>query len=198
MESRSCTTDVERAHGADGAAQAVGFGPDEASACLIAANELARTHGRNLAAFAGVAPPARHAVAADKAPPTISLLQLLAEVLVLVFGRLDAISLASVAATCSELYRGKSRPMTLEEEALRQRAAAHSRVCPDRLPPGVSSWAAHLAWLAQRRDESWAPVAASSTCSFFVAEGVRLMSCGVEEEDEPGGCSALASSMMWL
>ena len=41
----------------------------------------------------------------------------------------------------------------------------------------------HLAWLEYRRDiEAWEPVAAGWSNSFFVAEGGRLMSCGVEEE----------------
>jgi hypothetical protein len=88
--------------------------------------------GGGAAASEGVPPPtARQAVAADQA---LALLQLPAEVLILMLGWLDARSLARVAATFSELYHGKSRPMTLVEEALRQRAAKRGRVCPDRLP----------------------------------------------------------------
>jgi hypothetical protein len=44
-------------------------------------------------------------------------------------------SLAHVAATCSALFH---EPMNPVEEALRQRAAAHGRVCPARLPQDFS------------------------------------------------------------
>ncbi len=109
----------------------------------------------------------------------------------MVFCRLDACSLACVAATCSGLYRDQPwpmtpvgearvqpRPMTPLEKALRERAAARGLVRPGRLPEGTTSWAAHLAWLQRRRDESWAPVSACISSSFFVDEGGRLMSCG--------------------
>jgi hypothetical protein len=130
---------------AECAAQAAGFSPVEAAAGLLAADELrvlflplARTQGGGTAASAGVAPPtARRAVVADQAP--LTLLQLPGEVLVLVFGRLGARSLARLAATCYELYRDKPRPMTPVEEALRQRAAARGRVCPARLPHEFNS-----------------------------------------------------------
>jgi hypothetical protein len=66
----------------------------------------------------------------------LTLLQLPPEVLILVLCRHHTLSLTRVAATCSELYRGKPRPMTLVEEALRQRTAARGHVCPDRLAEG--------------------------------------------------------------
>ena len=137
-----------------------------------------RTRGGGSAALAGVAPPPAHqAVDADQAP--LTLLQLPDEVLVLLLGRLDARSLARVAATCSELYRDKPPPMMSPvEEVLRQRAAARGHECPDRLRHEFFSWAAHLARLDRRREEAWAPVAAGSACSFFAAEGGLLMSCG--------------------
>ena len=133
---------------AECAAQAAGFCPEEAAAGLIAADELralflplARTRGVGAAALAGMPPPAaRQAVAEGQAP--LTLLQLPAEVLVLVLGRLDTRSLARLAATCSELFR---EPMTPLEEALRQRAATRGNVYPARLPQEFSSWPAHLA-----------------------------------------------------
>ena len=172
------------------ASQPTCFSPDEAAAGLLVADELralflplARARGVGAAASAGVPrSAARQAVASDQAP--LTLLQLPAEVLVLLFGRLDARSLARFAATCSELFR---EPKTPVEEALRKRAAARGHVCPARLPRGFSSWPAHLAWLEPRRDEAWAPAAAGLTvCSFFVAEGGRLMSCGAEGLYERG------------
>ena len=116
----------------------------------------------------------------DLAPTALTLLQLPVEAIVLVLGRLDARSLARVAATYSELNGDKPRPMMNSVvEALRQRATACGRVCPDRLPNYFSSWAAHLAWLECRRDEAWTPVAAGRSGSLFVAEGGRLMSSGI-------------------
>ena len=81
---------------AECAAQAAGFSPVEAAAGLLAADELralflplARTQGGGTAASAGVSPKAaRQAVAVDQAP--LTLLQLPAEVLLLVIGRLNA------------------------------------------------------------------------------------------------------------
>ena len=114
----------------------------------------AATRGVGTAASAGVLPPAAHqAAAADQAP--LALLQLPAEVLVIVFGRLDARSPARLAATFSELFR---KPMTPAEEVLRQCAAERGRVCPSSLPLDFSSWAAHLAWFeagAMRRGRPW-------------------------------------------
>ena len=82
-------------------------------------------------------------------------MQLPPEVLVLEFCRLYVLSLARVAATCSGLYRDQPRPMIPVEEALRERAATRGHVSPGRLPEGVTSWVAHLAWLERRRDEAW-------------------------------------------
>jgi len=185
------------------AAQA-GFGPDDAAVGLLAADELRAlflplARGRASAPPpgppppgtpppgplpAGAPPPATHlAVAAKAAPLTLTLLLLPPEIITLVLCRLDAHSLSRVAATCSELYRTPPRPMTLVEEALRERAAARGHASPGRLPEGATSWAAHLAWLERRRDEAWAPVAAYTMSSFFVAEGGRLMSCGTEEAE---------------
>jgi hypothetical protein len=173
------------------ASQAVGFSPDDAASGLLAADELralflplVRTRGGGNAAASGVPPPAaRQAAAADQAP--LTLLQLPGDLLVLVFWRLDACSLARVAASCSELYHSKPCPMTPVEEVLRKRAAARGRVCPARLPHEFSSWAVHLAWLEHRRDEAWAPVGPSFSSSLFVAEDGRPMSCGVEYEAAP-------------
>jgi hypothetical protein len=174
--SSAALASLEAAAAADRAAHVAGFSPTEAASGLIATDELARTQGGGTAASAGVSPAALQAVAADLAP--LTLLQLPAEVLVLVLSRLDAFSLARFSATCSELFR---EPMTPVEEALRQRAAECGHVCPARLPHGFSSWPAHLAWLERRRDTAWARVAAGSSRSFFVAQGGRLMSCGTEK-----------------
>ncbi len=70
------------------------------------------------------------------------------------FCRLDALSLARVAATCSKLYRDQPRPMAPVEEALRERAAACGHVGPGCLPEGATSCAAHLALLEGQRDEA--------------------------------------------
>jgi hypothetical protein len=150
------------------AAQAAGFGPVEAAAGLLAADELSLKRGGGTASSAGTPPQAsRQAVAANQAP--LTLLHLPAGVLVLVFGRLDTCHMARVAATCSELYHGKQRPMW-------------QRVCPARLPHKFSSWAVHLAWLESRRDdEAQETVVAGTASSFFISRG-RLMSCGVEEK----------------
>ena len=94
-----------------------------------------REQGGGTAASAGVPlPAAQQAVTADQAP--LTLLQLPSEVPLLVFGRLDTCSLACVDATCSELFR---EPMNPVDEALRQRAAALGRVCPDCLPHDLST-----------------------------------------------------------
>jgi hypothetical protein len=172
-----------KASAAECAAHAAVFGPDEAATGLLASDELARMRGGGTAESAGVPPTAAcQAVAADQAP--LTLLQLPAEALVLVFGRLNMCSLACIAATCSEVFR---EPMNPVEEALRQRAAARGRMCPDRLPQDFSSWPSHLAWLERRRDNSWAPVTAGATVwSLFVAEGGRLMRCGAEDENKQG------------
>jgi hypothetical protein len=113
-----------KAAAAECAAHAAGISPDEAAAGLLAADELralflqlTRTRGGVTAASAGVPPSAAQAVAADQAP--LTLLQLPAEVLVLVLLRLDARSLARFAATCSEPYRDKPRLMSPVEAALR-------------------------------------------------------------------------------
>ena len=153
-----------KAAAADCAAHADGFIPDEAAAGLLVADELrmlflplARARGGGTAASVVVPSPAAHqAVAADQVQ--LTLLQLPAEVLVLVFRRLDVRSLARVAATCSDLCRDKPLTMTPVEEAVRQRAAARGRWCPARLPQDFSSWAAHLAWFeagAMRRGRPW-------------------------------------------
>jgi alpha-tubulin suppressor-like RCC1 family protein len=114
----------------------------------------------------------------------LTLLELPPDVLLLLFCRLDLRSLMRIAATCSMLYRDpQTRPMTLVEEALRERAAARGYMSPMRLPEaGVTSWVQHLAWLERRRDEAWVPLAARTYCSFFVAEGGQLMSCGTEDD----------------
>ena len=115
----------------------------------------------------------------------LKLLELPHEVILLVFCRLDLHSLVHIAATCSRLYRDDpQRPMTLVEEALRERAMVRGYVSTLCLPEGVTSWVPHLAWLERRRDEAWAPVAARTSSSFFVEEGGRLMSCGTEYEEE--------------
>ncbi len=75
----------------------------------------------------------------------MTLLQLPPEVIVLVLSRLDARSLARVAATCLGLYRDQPRPMTPVEEALRERAATRGHVSWGCLPEGATYWAAHLA-----------------------------------------------------
>ena len=158
---------------ADCAAQA-SFSPDESAAGLLVADKLralllplARAKGGGTAVSAGVPQPAAQAVAADHEPLTLQ--QLPAEVLHLMLSRLDAHRTAGVAATCSELFR---EPMNPVLEALRQRAAAHGRVCPDSRPQGFSSWSANLAWLEHRRDEAWAPVAARSS-GFLLCGGGR-------------------------
>ena len=87
----------------------------------------------------------------------------------MVLCRLDARSLTRVALTWSELYRDPPRPMTPVKEALREHAAARGQVSPRRLPKGITSWAAHSAWLKRRRDESWTPVATFSSSCFYVA-----------------------------
>ncbi len=99
---------------------------------------LASARGGATSALAGLPPAAAEAVAADNAP--LKLLQLQAEVLVLVLFLLDAQSLARVAATCLELYRDKPRPMMTPVEETRGRAL------PERLPLEFSSWAVHLTW----------------------------------------------------
>ena len=179
-----------QAAAADCAAQAAGFSPDAAAAGLLVADQLRAlflplARGLDAVPSAGALPPtAPHAAAAGNAH--LTLLQLPAEVLILVFDRLDTQSLARVAATCSELCHHKPRPMTPVEEVLRHRAAARGRVCPARLPQEFSSWSAHLAWLECRRDEAWAPVAAGFTQSLFVADGGQIRSCGAETAYWPG------------
>ena len=108
--------------GANCATQADGFSPDDAAAGALAADE----------------PAFLQIVSADEAP--LTLLQLLAEVLVLLFGLLDVLALIHVTATCSELYHDKPTPMmTPMEEVLRQRAAGIGRVCHGRLHHYFSS-----------------------------------------------------------
>ena len=114
-------------------------------------------------------------------PAPLALLHLPPDVLLLVFRRLDSRSLVRIAATCSRLYRDPQRPMTLVEEALRERAVVRGYVTPVCLPEGAISWVSHLAWLERRRDEAWAPLAARTSSSFFVAEGGHLMCCGTED-----------------
>jgi hypothetical protein len=109
------------------------------AAGLLVTDEL----DRGAAPSAGALLPAtREATAAGQAP--LTLLQLPAEVLVLVLCRLNTLGLARVATTCFELYPDKPaadepRPMTPVEEALRQRAAARGHLCPDRLAEVFSS-----------------------------------------------------------
>ncbi len=116
---------------------------------LLAANELRAfflplARGRTAAPSTGAPPPAaRLALAAEPAP--LTLFHLPSEVIVLVVCRLDALSLARVAANCSGLYRDQPQPMTPVEKALRERAAARGYVSPGRLPEGATSRAAHLA-----------------------------------------------------
>ncbi len=120
--------------------------PDKAMAGLHAADELRALFlllAQGSGALAGALPPATNqAAAAGEAP--LTLLQLLAEMRILLLCRLNMRSLARVAATCSELYRDKlvadePRLMTPVEEALRQRSAARGHVCPDRLAEDFSS-----------------------------------------------------------
>ena len=149
-----------KAAAADCAAQASGFSPEEAAAGLLTADEPARE------ASGGPAP---HTFTGHQAP--LTLLKLLVEVLVVVLGWLDARSLAHFAATCSELYCGKvdfpffplrerlrradePRSMTPVEEALRQRASARDRFCPDCQPLDflhLAGSASRLARAAPRR-----------------------------------------------
>ena len=106
-------------------------------------------------------------------------LRLPTELLVHIFGLLVAEDLAHTAATCTDMFYDPMSPVAL---ALELRAAEKGRVYPTELPHGVSSRAAHLAWIERRRDdEAWVPVAACLTWSLFLAEGGRLMSCGVED-----------------
>ena len=65
--------------------------------------------------------------------------------------------------------------MTPITEALRQRATARCQVCLNRLAEGFTSCAKNLTWLECPREEVWAPVAATSFSSYFVAEGGLLM-----------------------
>jgi hypothetical protein len=118
-------------------------------------------------------------------PTPLKLLELPPDVLLLVFCRLDMHSLVHIAATCSKLYRDDPpRPMTLTEEALRQRAVVRGYVSPACLPEGATtSWVQYLAWLERRRDEAWTPLAVRTSSSFFVADGGRLMSCGTEDDE---------------
>ena len=147
-------------------------GPGEA-----AGERIARMRAGTPRICASTSLDVRQSTARVSAPSQTPLLQLPDEVLLLVLDWLDARNLARVAATCSKLYY---QPMASVEVVLRQRAGLRGRVCPDSLPRGSSSWAVHLAWLECRRNEAWAPVAAGISSSFFLAEGDRLMSCGVE------------------
>ena len=131
-------------------------------------------NGAIAAAFAAAVHPVptdTGATGADATPFTLTILP--TDEILIVLLCLDARNLARAAATCRYLR-------DLVESALRLRAATRGRTCPDQLPVGFSSHAAHLAWLECRRDEAWAPVAAGELVSFFVADDGRLMSCGQE------------------
>ena len=109
-----------------------GFGAAVAASDLVTVDKL-RAFYLPLERGRAAAPSAtRLALAAEPAPLTF--LQLPPEVLVLVFCRLDARSLAHVAVTCSGLYRDPPRPMTPVEEALLERAAACGHVSRDVCP----------------------------------------------------------------
>lgn len=105
-----------KAAAADCFAMQARFGPDEAAAGLIASEELRALFipvapSRATAPSVGAPPPAT-SLAITAAPAPLTLLQLPPDVLVLVFCRLDACSLALVAATCSGLYHDQPRPRT--------------------------------------------------------------------------------------
>ena len=103
-----------KAAAADCFSAQAGFGPAEAASSLVTTDELrALFLARCLAAApsAGAPPPAT-SLAVAAAPAPLTLLQLPPDVLVLVFCRLDACSLALFAATCSGLYRDQPRPRT--------------------------------------------------------------------------------------
>lgn len=136
----------------------------------------------------------RHLVRADSPP---RLLQLPDEVLMVVLNRLDARSLGSLAATCTDI-----QPQVAE--VLSQRATAHDQRSVAHLPgntnrdraaqlPRNFSMVARLAWLEceRRRNEAWAPVAAGAIGSFIVADGGRLMSCGAEIGHEGAHCAGV-------
>ena len=160
----------------------------KATAGLLVADELRAVFQESVDACAASAPvrgPGAKRLRLDHAP--LTLLQLPPDVVLLLFCRLDLRSLVCIATTCSRLYHeDPPRPMTLAEEALRERAVVRGYVSPVCLPEGgATSWVPYLAWLERRRDEAWAPVAAgvsgrqsATVCSFFVAEGGRLMRCG--------------------
>ena len=154
---------------------------DGRGASEVAVRCVARTLVGCASVSVVVSPPASYVIAPGKA----KLLDLPNELLVLLLGWLDARNLVRVAATCPKLYY---EPMASVEVVLRQRAASRGRACPESLPLGSSSWAAHLAWLEHRRDEAWAPVAAGICSSFFLSDGGRLICCGVEGN---GLCGAL-------
>jgi hypothetical protein len=118
-----------KAAAAECATRAVGF-HDEAAADFLAAVKLARTRGGGSAASAGVPPDARQAIAADQAPLTLLLLP--AEVLVIVFGRLDARSLARLAGTSSVLSASRSLPWRRRCGSTPRRAAACARTAGPR------------------------------------------------------------------
>ena len=124
----------------------------------------------------GIQPSIRHTE-----PRAWTLLQLPREVLVLVLCWLDVRSLMRFASTCTEFHRERMTSAEIEE-ALRLRAARRGHVNPVRLPDGTNSWVAHLAWQERRREEAHMPVAAGTDCSFFVAGGGCLMSCGEESD----------------
>jgi hypothetical protein len=170
------------------------FSPDVLATGLLATDKLARTRGGGTAEAACVLPPATLQAVADQAP--LSLMQLTAEVLLLVLSRLDAQSLACFAAACSTCSAHFCESMTPVEEALRQRVVVRGHACPARFPQNFSSWQTHFAWLEHQRNEAYAPMAAAIGSSFFVAEGGQLMSCGMDQEFFFPGCSAMASLMV--
>ncbi len=122
------------------------------------ARKAAAQRGLGGSAAGGRSSSRRGGPTADQEP--LTLLQLTVEVIVLVLCRLDARSLAHLAATCSWLYHGKPPLITPVEEVLRQRAprraaACARRVCPRTSPRGQCISGPVSSTGATRRGRPW-------------------------------------------
>lgn len=157
--------------------------PDRAAA-LQALRAAAASCGRNRAGFtdseraAGLAiaeylrtcfsaAPLQTGEAGQEPAPQSLLERLPAEVPLAVLRQAGTRELARLATTCRLFYSDLPRPVTVIEEALRQRAAARGSSIPRCLPPHASGW---VPWLLRRESLAVAQltVAAGVSHSVFV------------------------------
>lgn len=162
-------------------AAAAQFGPEEAFTA------------RGLADHVHAILPNRHSISQHRAVPSVQLplglLDLPAELIVIVLAHCGCRDLCRVSCVCRLLGKGippPPPPRSPVEEALRLRAQAGGHWIPQVLPPGESSWTSILSWLEEMRaGDTGRRLAAGAHHTLLLDAGGGLHTAGTERPRQP-------------